>query len=76
MGLPNPKTRKPTASEVVEWALYIAKNKIAIDVPGSGMGAQCWDLPNYLLDKYWGFRTWGTLMLWLKSLIIEVEISR
>ncbi|EVC53165.1 hypothetical protein T680_01846 [Staphylococcus aureus WMCA6041] len=59
MGLPNPKTRKPTASEVVEWALYIAKNKIAIDVPGSGMGAQCWDLPNYLLDKYWGFRTWG-----------------
>ncbi|WP_186786540.1 hypothetical protein, partial [Staphylococcus aureus] len=52
MGLPNPKTRKPTASEVVEWALYIAKNKIAIDVPGSGMGAQCWDLPNYLLDKY------------------------
>lgn len=59
MGLPNPKNRKPTASEVVEWALYIAKNKIAIDVPGSGMGAQCWDLPNYLLDKYWGFRTWG-----------------
>ncbi|MBJ6289346.1 glucosaminidase domain-containing protein, partial [Staphylococcus aureus] len=59
MGLPNPKTRKPTASEVVEWALYIAKKKIAIDVPGSGMGAQCWDLPNYLLDKYWGFRTWG-----------------
>ncbi|MFH5941665.1 glucosaminidase domain-containing protein, partial [Staphylococcus aureus] len=57
--LPNPKTRKPTASEVVEWALYIAKKKIAIDVPGSGMGAQCWDLPNYLLDKYWGFRTWG-----------------
>ncbi|HDA3008103.1 TPA: glucosaminidase domain-containing protein, partial [Staphylococcus aureus] len=54
-----PKTRKPTASEVVEWALYIAKKKIAIDVPGSGMGAQCWDLPNYLLDKYWGFRTWG-----------------
>ncbi|USC69067.1 hypothetical protein, partial [Staphylococcus aureus] len=36
MGLPNPKTRKPTASEVAEWALYIAKNKIAIDVPGSG----------------------------------------
>ncbi|EVR89156.1 hypothetical protein P601_02721, partial [Staphylococcus aureus M1471] len=25
MGLPNPKNRKPTASEVVEWALYIAK---------------------------------------------------
>ncbi|EYN39582.1 hypothetical protein W142_01037, partial [Staphylococcus aureus DAR3613] len=22
MGLPNPKNRKPTASEVVEWALY------------------------------------------------------
>ncbi|WP_439959397.1 hypothetical protein, partial [Staphylococcus aureus] len=30
MGLPNPKYRKPTASEVVECALYIAKNIIAI----------------------------------------------
>lgn len=76
MGLPNPKTRKPTASEVVEWALYIAKNKIAIDVPGSGMGAQCWDLPNYLLDKYWGLEHGEMLMLWLKNPIIEVEISR
>ncbi|EVG85727.1 hypothetical protein T903_02802, partial [Staphylococcus aureus KINW6019] len=60
MGLPNPKTRKPTASEVVEWAKSnIGKNKIAIDVPGSGMGAQCWDTPNFIFKRYWGFVTWG-----------------
>ena len=76
MGLPNPKTRKPTASEVVEWALYIAKKKIAIDVPGSGMGRNVGTLPNYLLDKYWGLEHGEMLMLWLRNLIIEVEISR
>ncbi|EWB33591.1 hypothetical protein U452_02614, partial [Staphylococcus aureus W21945] len=32
MGLPNPKTRKPTASEVVDWALYMVKNRRVIDV--------------------------------------------
>ncbi|WP_341275177.1 glucosaminidase domain-containing protein [Staphylococcus haemolyticus] len=20
---------------------------------------QCWDLPNYIFERYWGFRTWG-----------------
>lgn len=59
MGLPNPRKRKPRASEVVEWALHVAKKKIPIDLPGSGGGPQCWDLPNYILEKYWGFRTWG-----------------
>ncbi|PTI21308.1 glucosaminidase domain-containing protein [Staphylococcus warneri] len=58
MGLPSPKKRKPRASEVVEWALHIAKNKIPINVDGR-MGPQCWDLPNYLLGRYWGFWTWG-----------------
>ncbi|HGO3663450.1 TPA: CHAP domain-containing protein, partial [Staphylococcus aureus] len=58
MGLPNPKTRKPTASEVVEWALYMAKNRRVIDVDRA-YGGQCWDVPNYILERYWGFRTWG-----------------
>lgn len=58
MGLPSPKNRKPRASEVVEWALTIAKNKTSINVDGR-FGAQCWDLPNYLLKRYWGFFTWG-----------------
>lgn len=58
MGLPSAKKRKPTASEVVAWALSIAKNKKTINVDGR-YGGQCWDLPNYLLKKYWGFFTWG-----------------
>ncbi|HFN8846957.1 TPA: hypothetical protein ACUIB7_000882, partial [Staphylococcus aureus] len=45
MGLPNPKTRKPTASEVVDWALYMAKNRRVIDVDRA-YGGQCWDVPN------------------------------
>lgn len=58
MGLPSPNSRKPSASEVVEWALKIAKNKTTINVDGK-LGGQCWDLPNYILKKYWGFFTWG-----------------
>ncbi|EVK99301.1 hypothetical protein O844_02696, partial [Staphylococcus aureus M0834] len=58
MGLPNPKTRKPTASEVVDWALYMVKNRRVIDVDRA-YGGQCWDVPNYILERYWGFRTWG-----------------
>nr|DAZ23507.1 MAG TPA: Endolysin [Caudoviricetes sp.] len=52
-----PTDRKPTASEVVNWAESIIGQRI--DVPGSGYGAQCWDLPNYLFNRYWGFRTPG-----------------
>lgn len=52
MGLPDPKKRKPTASEVAAWA----KSRIGkrLDIDGRG-GAQCWDLPNYILGRYWGF---------------------
>ncbi|MBE7356737.1 glucosaminidase domain-containing protein [Staphylococcus haemolyticus] len=57
MGLPNPKKRKPTASEVAAWAKASIGKRI--DLPGSGGGPQCWDLPNYIFERYWGFRTWG-----------------
>lgn len=58
MPLPSPNKRKPTASEAVEWALYIAKNKITIDID-QRHGGQCWDLPNKLTKMYWGFFTEG-----------------
>lgn len=65
MGLPSPKKRKPTASEVAEWA----KSRIGkrLDIDGRG-GAQCWDLPNYILGRYWGFWTQGNAihMAWYK----------
>lgn len=57
MGLPSPKKRKPTASEVAQWAKAMIGHRI--DLAGSGGGPQCWDLPNYIFEKYWGFRTWG-----------------
>ncbi|WP_374750904.1 glucosaminidase domain-containing protein [Staphylococcus aureus] len=56
MGLPNPKTRKPTASEVAEWAKSNIGKRINID---NYQGSQCWDTPNYIFSRYWGFRTWG-----------------
>lgn len=52
-----PTNRIPTADEVVNWASSIIGQRI--DVPGSGYGAQCWDLPNYLFYKIWGFKTPG-----------------
>lgn len=58
MGLPSASKRKPTASEVVAWALTIARIKRTINVDGK-WGGQCWDLPNFILKKYWGFFTWG-----------------
>lgn len=70
MGLPNPKTRKPTASEVVDWALYMAKNRRVIDVDRA-YGGQCWDVPNYILERYWGSELGATQMLWLK-----IQLSR
>ncbi|WP_105995779.1 glucosaminidase domain-containing protein [Staphylococcus agnetis] len=59
MGLPNPRVRKPTASEVAAWA----KSNIGkrVDVDGY-RGAQCWDTPNYIFKRYWGFITWGNAM--------------
>lgn len=56
MGLPNPKTRKPTASEVVEWAKSNIGKRINID---NYRGSQCWDTPNFIFERYWGFVTWG-----------------
>lgn len=56
MGLPNPKTRKPTASEVVEWAKSNIGKRIDID---NYRGSQCWDTPNFIFKRYWGFVTWG-----------------
>ncbi|UNB45550.1 glucosaminidase domain-containing protein [Staphylococcus coagulans] len=53
-----PKNGKPTASQVVEWAKDLAKRHGGVDVDGY-YGYQCWDLPNYILKKYWGFTTWG-----------------
>ncbi|MGM7689752.1 glucosaminidase domain-containing protein [Staphylococcus felis] len=53
-----PLSGKPTAQEVVEWALDLAKYRKTVDVDHR-FGGQCWDLPNYILDRYWGFRTWG-----------------
>lgn len=52
-----PTNRIPTADEVVNWASSIIGQRI--DVLGSGYGAQCWDLPNYLFYKIWGFKTPG-----------------
>lgn len=40
MGLPSASKRKPTASEVEEWALTIAINKTTINVDGK-WGGQC-----------------------------------
>lgn len=56
MGLPNPKKRKPTASEVAAWAKSMIGHRIDID---HMHGPQCWDLPNYIFQRYWGFRTTG-----------------
>ncbi|ELK6843506.1 TPA: glucosaminidase domain-containing protein [Staphylococcus aureus] len=56
MGLPNPKTRKPTASEVAEWAKSNIGKRINID---GYRGSQCWDTPNFIFKRYWGFVTWG-----------------
>ncbi|HHC8713209.1 TPA: glucosaminidase domain-containing protein [Staphylococcus aureus] len=56
MGLPNPKTRKPTASEVAEWTKSNIGKRVNID---GYRGSQCWDTPNFIFKRYWGFVTWG-----------------
>ncbi|MCS4487183.1 glucosaminidase domain-containing protein [Staphylococcus americanisciuri] len=53
-----PATGKPTAAQVVTWARDLANRRAGVDVDGY-YGYQCWDLPNYILKKYWGFVTWG-----------------
>lgn len=53
-----PKSGKPTASQVVDWAKWMAKNHKGVDIDGR-YGFQCWDLPNYIFQRYWHFRTWG-----------------
>lgn len=53
-----PKSGKPRASDVVNWCKWLIKNGIGTDVDGR-YGRQCWDLPNYILKRYWGFITWG-----------------
>ncbi|QEX32040.1 CHAP domain-containing protein [Staphylococcus lugdunensis] len=56
MGLPNPKSRKPTASEVAAWAKSRIGKRLNVD---GYYGSQCWDLPNYIFKRYWGFFTSG-----------------
>lgn len=53
-----PSSGKPTASQVAEWAKWLARNRKGVNVDGM-YGYQCWDLPNYIFNRYWGFRTWG-----------------
>ncbi|WP_436962109.1 hypothetical protein [Staphylococcus shinii] len=75
MELPSPSKRKPTASEVVEWALTIAKNKTSINVDGR-LGAQCWDLPNFILKNIGDSLLGEMLMRWLVNQIIEDTILK
>lgn len=56
MGLPSPKSRKPRASEVEAWTRSRLGKRLDID---GRYGSQCWDLPNYILGRYWGFWTPG-----------------
>lgn len=51
-----PTGRKPRASEVEAWARWRVGKRIDVD---GYYGAQCWDLPNYILKRYWGFTTPG-----------------
>ena len=54
MGLP--KNRKPTAEEVAAWAISMIGKRVDVD---GQKGAQCWDTPNYIFKRYWGFFTPG-----------------
>ncbi|MES5812439.1 glucosaminidase domain-containing protein [Mammaliicoccus sciuri] len=63
MGLPS--SGKPTANDVKEWAISRIGKRLDVD---GYYGSQCWDLPNYLLRRYWGFTTSGNAkdMAWYK----------
>ncbi|MBL0846510.1 hypothetical protein JJQ58_00770 [Mammaliicoccus fleurettii] len=63
-----PSNGIPTASQVADWAVnQIGKR---VDLPGSGYGAQCWDLPNYIFNRFWGFRTPRNAVYGVKNQII------
>ena len=66
-----PKSGKPTASQVVDWAKWMAKNHKGVDIDGR-YGFQCWDLPNYIFQRYWHFRTWAMPTLWLTVVNIQI----
>lgn len=61
-----PSSGLPTANQVADWAISIIGRRI--DLPGSGYGSQCWDLVNYIFERYWHFRTPGNArdMAWYK----------
>ncbi|HAR6253206.1 TPA: CHAP domain-containing protein [Staphylococcus pseudintermedius] len=60
-----PKTGKPTAKQVADWAISLIGS--GVDVDGY-YGRQCWDLPNYIFNRYWGFKTPGNArdMAWYR----------
>ncbi|MCU5745914.1 glucosaminidase domain-containing protein [Staphylococcus sp. SQ8-PEA] len=60
-----PKTGKPTAKEVADWAINLIGS--GVDVDGY-YGRQCWDLPNYIFNRFWGFKTPGNArdMAWYR----------
>ncbi len=60
-----PKTGKPTAKQVVDWAINLIGS--GVDVDGY-YGRQCWDLPNYIFNRYWNFKTLGNArdMAWYR----------
>lgn len=60
-----PKTGKPTAKQVADWAISLIGS--GVDVDGY-YGRQCWDLPNFIFNRYWGFKTPGNArdMAWYR----------
>lgn len=60
-----PSSGKPTANDVKEWAISRIGKRLDVD---GYYSSQCWDLPNYLLRRYWGFTTSGNAkdMAWYK----------
>lgn len=61
-----PSSGLPTANQVADWAISVIGKRI--DLQGSGYGSQCWDMPNYILERYWGIRTPGNArdMAWYR----------
>ncbi|EGQ3927832.1 CHAP domain-containing protein [Staphylococcus pseudintermedius] len=60
-----PKSGKPTAKQVADWAISLIGS--GVDVDGY-YGRQCWDLPNYIFNRFWGFKTPGNArdMAWYR----------
>lgn len=55
--------QKPTATQVKNWALKVAKNKTTINVDRK-WGGQCWDLNAYITIKYWNYWPPGNAIAW------------